>query len=173
MGSASSSISSTADGWLHAGRVGTPHGLDGSFRVVEAVPQLLALGGRVMLGGASRVIDRRAGHDARLILRLEGCADREGAEALRGLELLVPRAVAPPLEQDEWWADDLEGLSVCDGERRVGIVSRLLALPSCEVLEVDCGDGEELLVPLVGDAVRGVDLKRRVIDIDLEFLGEA
>ena len=52
-------------------------------------------------------------------------------------------------------------------------MTRLLALPSCEVLEVDRGDADPLLVPLVSDAVREVDLKRREIDVDLAFLGEA
>ena len=33
--------------------------------------------------------------------------------------------------------------------------------------------GEPLLVPLISDAVRTVDLERQRIDIDLEFLGEA
>jgi 16S rRNA processing protein RimM len=173
MGSASSSTSSTADGgWLHAGRVGGPHGLDGSFRVLDAVPSLLALGDRVMVGGAPRVIERRGGYGSRLILRLDGCRDRDAAEALRGLELEVPRSAAPALQEDEWWAEDLEGLAVRDGRRQVGTVRRLLALPSCEVLEVDRGDRGDLLVPLVGDAVRSVNLEERVIDIDLEFLGE-
>jgi 16S rRNA processing protein RimM len=56
----------------------------------------------------------------------------------------------------------------------VGTVQRLLALPSCEVLEVARADGgPELLVPLVRDAVRSVDIDERLIDIDLRFLGEA
>jgi len=158
---------------LHAGRVGGPHGLDGSFRVVEAVPRLLALVDQVMVGGRPRTIERRGGHGTRLILRVDGCSDRDAVEALRGLELLVPRAAAPALEEDEWWADDLEGLAVRDGLREVGTVRRLLALPSCELLEVDRGDAGDLLVPLVSDAVRSVSLEDRVIDVDLEFLGES
>ena len=59
-----------------------------------------------------------------------------------------------------------------DGDRPVGVVRRLLELPSCEVLEVERPDGGELLVPLVSDAVREVDLDRRAIDVDLHFLGE-
>ena len=109
-----------------------------------------------------------------MILRLEGCSDRSAAEALRGEELLVARGAAPDLEPDEWWAEELEGCTVRDGERTVGRVRRLLGLPSCEVLEVERADGgQDLLVPLVSDAVRKVDTGRREIDIDLEFLGES
>jgi ribosomal 30S subunit maturation factor RimM len=86
----------------------------------------------------------------------------------------VTRSAAPELDEDEWWATDLEGCAVRDGDREVGVVARLLALPSCEVLEVRrAGDAPDLLVPLVRDAVRDVDLDGRVIDVDLQFLGEA
>ena len=49
---------------------------------------------------------------------------------------------------------------------------RMLALPSVEVLEVDRPDGGELLVPMVRDCVRSIDVAARRIDIDLGFLGE-
>jgi len=48
----------------------------------------------------------------------------------------------------------------------------MAALPSCEVLEVDRPDGSELLVPLVRDAIRSIDVAARRIDVDLRFLGE-
>jgi 16S rRNA processing protein RimM len=160
--------------WLPAGRVGRPHGLDGSFHVTQAKPQLLDVGVVLQVTGTERRIERRAGHDAGVILRLEGCTDREGAEALRGQDLHVERGAAPELGPDEWWAEELEGCTVHDGDRPVGRVLRLLALPSCEVLEVERADGEgQLLVPLVSDAVRSVDTARRQIDVNLGFLGEA
>jgi 16S rRNA processing protein RimM len=164
---------------LLAGTVGRPHGLDGSFHVINPSPGLLALGAVVLVGESLQLrIDRRAGTDARPILRFEGYADRAAVQSLRGLGLRVERAEAPPLEPDEWWAEDLVGCAVSDGARPVGTVARLLSLPSCEVLEVarDAAAGAEpatLLVPLVSDAVRSVDIERRAIDIDLRFLGEA
>ena len=164
---------SSRQDWLLAGRVGPAHGLDGTFRVSSAIPQLLLLGGTVLVADEQRVIDRRAGHDGRVLVRLEGCSDRTGADALHGAELLVPKVAAPALGEDEWWVDDLEGCAVRDGEGAVGVVRRVLALPSCEVLEVARSDGGEVLVPLISDAVRSVDVKARVIDVDLIFLGEA
>jgi len=52
-----------------------------------------------------------------------------------------------------------------------GVVRRLVALPSCEALEVAREDDADLLVPLVRDAVRTVDPAARRIDVDLHFLG--
>jgi 16S rRNA processing protein RimM len=158
--------------WLHAGRVGRPHGLDGSFHVTRPNAQLLRDAVHVLIDDSELEITRRAGTERSPILRLAGHDDRSAAEGLRGKDLMVARAEAPELGPDEWWAEDLAGCSVHDGERAVGTVRRLVELPSCEVLEVERPGGTELLVPLVSDAVREVDLDRRTIDVDLRFLGE-
>lgn len=158
--------------WLVAGRVGRPHGLDGSFHVTGARPALLPLGGEVAVGDAAAAIERRAGTDDRPILRLDCARTREAVEALRGAELRVVRDAAPELEGDEWYAEELEGLAVQDGAVAVGRVLRLVPLPSCEALEVARPGRGTLLVPLVRDAVRDVDLEAGVVDVDLAFLGE-
>jgi 16S rRNA processing protein RimM len=158
--------------WLAAGQVGRPHGLDGSFHVTRARGTLLVLGATVRIGEEEVEIVRRAGTDERPILRLAGHEGRDAAVALRGSELMVHRDVVPELGDDEWYAEDLEGLRVVDGTVAVGRVRRMLALPSGEVLEVE-RDGDDLLVPLVRDAVRSVDVDAGVVDVDLAFLDEA
>ncbi len=150
-----------------AGRVGRPHGLDGSFHVTRPVAALLDEGAVLEVQGQPLRVERRAGSAEKPILRLEGCSSREQVEALRGADLLAPRSAAPPLEKDEFWAEDLQGCTVVDGEREVGVVTRMIALPSCEALEV--GDR---LIPLVHDAIRSIDIAARRIDVDLAFLGE-
>ncbi len=102
----------------------------------------------------------------RPILKLAGCASREDAEALRRSELRVPVDEAPALAEGEFWAHQLVGCRVTDGDREIGVVSRMVALPSCEAVEV--GD---LLIPLVADAIRTLDLEARRIDVRMEFLG--
>ena len=155
-----------------AGLVGKPHGLDGSFYVARANASLLSVDMRVTVSGVERAIVRRAGTDARPIIRIDGCTDRDGAVALRGSRLEVA-AEPPPLGPDEWWAEELEGARVFDGDVELGVVRRLLVLPSCECLEVArTGGGADLLVPLVRDAIRAVDVAAARIDIDLAFLGE-
>ena len=161
-----------AGGWLQAGRVGRAHGLDGSFYVRDASPLLLELGAEVVVDGRSSRITRRAGDARRPIIRLEGFEDRAAAEGLNREPLMVRRSQAPELEADEWWVEDLVGCDIRDADREVGTVVRVLAMPSCDVLEVARPDGaDELLVPLVSDAVRDVDVQRKRIDVDLRFLG--
>ncbi len=166
---------------LAAGRVGRAHGLDGSFYVTAPKPRLLALGALVKVGGREVEIVRRAGTDEHPLIRLKGTEGRDAAEALRGAELTVDLERAPELQAGEWWAGELEGCEVIDGERRVGTVLRLVELPSCEALEVrleparpveDGGEDSVLLVPMVGDAIRGVDPAARRIDVDMGFLEE-
>ncbi len=143
------------------GRVGRPHGRDGSF-YVERPEHPLPDGVEVTIGGGRARVERRAGTDERPLVRLSGVDGRDAAAALRGEALLVPEVEAP-LGEGEWLADDLVGCTV----EGLGEVRRVLFAPSCEVLEV----GEEgVLVPLVADAVRRVDVEAREIEVDRRFL---
>jgi 16S rRNA processing protein RimM len=151
----------TAEGrQVTAGRVGRPHGLDGSFYVVHPTEEL-SVGSEVEVGGLRAVVDRRAGTAERPILRLAGFGDRTAAEGLRGQELLVE---AGELEEGEYLTEDLVGCEVPG----IGTVRRVMVLPSCDVLEV--GD-DAVLVPLISDAVSRIDLDARVIEVDRGFLG--
>lgn len=162
----------SAAGQVEIGRVGRPHGLDGSFYVAAPEDDALTVGRRVDIAGTPAEIERRAGTAAKPIVRLSGCTSRDAAEALRGTPLMVDRSELPALSDGEFWADDLIECTVSDGAIVVGTVARLLGLPSCEVIEVRRDGGDPLLVPLVSDAVRSIDLEARRVDVDLDFLGE-
>lgn len=141
---------------VSAGRVGRAHGRDGSFYVDGPIYDF-ALGSRVQLGEREHEVTRRAGTGDRPIIKLDGIDD---PAAVRGQMLLVEDEVA----DDEFLVADLVGCEVPG----IGYVEQVLAGPSCDVLEV----GEEgVLIPLVKDAVKHVDLDRRIIEIDRDFLG--
>ncbi len=161
-----------SSGGLLAGRVGRPHGLDGSFYVTRARPALLELGMALTVDGRPTTIVRRAGADRAPIVRVDGCETRDTAERLRGADLLADAGAVPPLPEGEWWAEELTGCRVLDGAEVVGVVRGMLGLPSCECLEVARPDGSELLVPMVRDAIRRVDIAAGEIEINLAFLGD-
>jgi 16S rRNA processing protein RimM len=138
------------------GRVGRAHGRDGSFYVDEARADFPE-GSHVRVAGDVHEVVRRAGTDDRPLIRLAAIDD---PAPLRGELLLVEEE----LEEGEYLASDLIGCEVPG----LGRVERVLDAPSSPLLEV----GEQrLLVPLIADAVKHVDLERRIIEVDRDFLG--
>ncbi|HXG75966.1 MAG TPA: ribosome maturation factor RimM [Gaiellaceae bacterium] len=133
------------------GRVGRPHGTDGSFVVEGGSGDLrrFAAGATVLVDGEPATVAsaRRVGK-GRLAVRLD-------RPARRGAELAVRRADLPPPEEGAYYVADLVGLEVVEEGRRVGVVRDVLPGPANDVLELDTG----LLLPLVEACVREVDLE--------------
>jgi 16S rRNA processing protein RimM len=138
-----------------AGRVGKPHGLDGSFYVDTPRHPLLE-GTPLVVAGDTHAIARRAGTDERPLIRLDGVED---PRALRG-ELLL---VEDELEEGEWLAADLVGCTVPGRGRVVQVVDG----ESCSVLELEDG----ALIPFIADAIERVDTEAGEIRVNEGFLG--
>ena len=154
------------------GRVGAPHGRDGSFWVEaplqagseeEEAREPLEVGAEVTVAGRRAPVERRGGAPARPLVRLAGIDDRGAAAALRGEALLVAERRAP-LGRGEWLVEDLVGARI----EGLGEVRRVVAASSCDLLEV--GD-DGMLIPFVSDAIKAVDPHARVIEVDRRFLG--
>lgn len=86
-------------------------------------------------------------------MRFEGVADRDAAEALRGMVLHIPRAQVP-LAQDALWTADLLGREVVDDDGRiVGVVEGARDGAAHDYLVLARPDGGELLIPAVTELV--------------------
>jgi 16S rRNA processing protein RimM len=134
------------------GRVGKPHGLDGSFFVEGPSERAdaFAAGATVFVDGQPlEIVASKRGSHGRPVIRLE-------RRVARGTVLAVPREALPPLEEDEYYAFQLVGLAVEEeGGRLLGRVADVLDYPANDVLELDSG----LALPLVEACVRQVDLE--------------
>lgn len=98
-------------------------------------------------------------HKGQALVTLAGTASREAAEALRSTYLLVPIAEAIPLEDDEYYYYQLEGLEVVSDEgERLGIIREVLETGANQVFIVD-GAAGELLLPNTEEVVLAVDLE--------------
>jgi 16S rRNA processing protein RimM len=142
--------------------VGRPHGVDGAF-VVEGAsddPRRFEVGTQLHVSGELATVEfsRRIGKGRRAI-RLDRRAER-------GAELTVPRAALPPLDSDSYYAADLVGLDVHDEHAvRIGVVREVVPGPANDALELDTG----VLLPLVEDCVREIDLEGRRIFLNPGF----
>jgi 16S rRNA processing protein RimM len=102
-----------------------------------------------------------------VIARLPGIADRDRAEALRGLRLYLPRAALPPTADDEYYHADLIGLEAALGDgTSVGQVRAVHDFGAGDTLEIERPAGPPAMVPFTRAIVPIVDLAagRLVLD---------
>ena len=160
------------DDLIAVGRVARAHGLRGRILVApyndesEGLERVAALWlGKD--GGSPRRVEVVRAERANLgyLVALRGLDDRDAADALRGLEVLVPRGDLPALDDNEFYAADLVGMAVVDGAgARRGEVVALETAGRQELLTVRTPAGGEALVPL--SLVREVRAEAREVLID-------
>lgn len=169
---------------LVAGRVARAHGLRGDVAVEirsDQVDRRFAAGSVLATNpdrGPLTIESSRRHHD-RLIVRFSGVDDRDGAEALRGTELLVdvsgelgatdgavvgaPRDAA---DGNSWFVLELVGCDVVDPQGiGLGTVRAVMPSPAHDLLLVDHA-GVEVLVPFVREIVPDVDVVARRVVVD-------
>ena len=106
---------------LKIGVITSPHGVRGTVKVRSFTedPDAFVEYGDVTTHDGGRVFYISIVGDAKgtLLCVIDGVSDRDGAEALRGVELYVLRADLPDdLNDDEFYASDLLGLETRDAE---------------------------------------------------------
>ena len=137
---------------IPVGAVGKPFGIRGEVYVFgdPDLGEPFAAGSRYATDrGTDLVVAESRQHQARLLVRFEGVDDRSAAEALRGVQLVRPRADVG-IDDDAVWVDDLKGREVVasDGEL-VGLVEGVVDGPAHDYLVVARPDGGEVLIPYV------------------------
>jgi 16S rRNA processing protein RimM len=134
------------------GRVGRPHGVDGSFFVEDAseAEERFSRGATLHVEGTpAEIVVSKRGAGGRPVIKLD-------RHVPRGATLAVPRAELPEPDEDTYYVFQLVGARVEEeGGRGLGIVTDVENAPANDVLVLDSG----ILLPLVDACVREVDLE--------------
>jgi len=157
------------EAWVVVGTIGRAHGLKGEVEVVTGSDEPLRLGPPSVYphpdGGVltARAVRR---HHQRVLLAFDEVTDRTGAEALKGLELRIPGTERRRLPTDEWWPEDLVGLTVVDpGGIEVGVVVDVVVGGPQDRLVVETPAGRRE-VPFVAALVPEVDVLGGVVVVE-------
>jgi len=136
------------------GRVGRPHGIDGSFFVEGGSDsaERFARGAMLLVDGVpAGIIGSKRGAGGRFVLKLD-------RPVPRGATLAVRRDELPDPEPDAYYVFQLVGLMVEEvGGRQLGAVTDVSPGPANDALVLNSG----LLLPLVESCVLEVDLEAR------------
>ena len=108
-------------------------------------------------------------HKGNPLLKLEGVDDMDGALALKGVEICLPKEELEPLQEGEYFLHDLVGLTVLDHQdKEVGPVEHILETGGPPILTGPARDGKEFMVPFAKGTIDEVDLEEgtiRLVDL--------
>ena len=153
------------------GVVTGPHGVQGAVRIKSftARPEDVAVYGPLGDKSGTQHFDLQLIGAAKgvVIGRFSGIDDRNGAEALRGQHLYLPRAALPSPEDEEYYHADLIGLAamLADGTT-LGRVRAIHDFGAGDSLEIERNGAPPLIVPFTRAVVPVVEIDagRLVID---------
>jgi 16S rRNA processing protein RimM len=171
------------------GRLGAPKGVWGDLKVhshsgesahFRKLKQVELRGAEGLAEGAPRAaapsvlklkVLRVEGEGSSLTIAFEGYPSPETARALTGLEIIVPRAAAAPLRPNEWYVDDLVGLSLVTAPGTEGAGAKLAVVRSIleggaePWLEAILEGGRSAIIPFRKEFVGEVDLAAGTIEL--------
>ena len=159
------------------GRVGSPSGLRGEFRVtLYAADSDNLKEGKVLLlkhgkDEISAKIERARYQKDRPVIKLEGFDDRTSVEALRGMEISIEASDLEELHEGEHYVRDLIGCRVVDiaegGEKEIGVLQDVIQNTAQSVLDVKTSEGKSVLIPAVDAFMRSIDEEAGLIEVEL------
>jgi 16S rRNA processing protein RimM len=163
------------------GRFGAPHGVRGELRLQSFTGDPLAIADYGPLTDKSgkktfTLLNLRPQGKDMLVVRLKDVDDRDGAQALNGVELYLAREKLPAPDPEEFYLADLEGLraETATGEP-IGRVVALRNFGAGDILEIaPASGGDTLMYPFTKAVAPIIDLAggRIVVEPPTETEGE-
>ena len=152
------------------GRIAGAHGIRGEVLIhaFTEPPENVAAYGPLIDKAGARTFEVEIVHVTTkgVVARLKGVADRNAAEALKGVALYVERDRLPPAVEGEYYHADLIGLAVVDGDgQRIGEVVAVQNYGAGDLLEIRLADARQTeLIPFTDAHVPEVDVAaKRVV----------
>jgi 16S rRNA processing protein RimM len=167
---------------LVTGIIRSSHGVNGFVKVESTsgeVDHLMDLKGIDLRSGGINgtikryEIERIEGSAICLLMKLKGIETPEQAKTLAGLELVVPRDMACPLEDGEYYVNDLCQCVLMYKGTLVGTITGVMEGGAGDLLEVTLsesgGFGEDKsatrILPLRKEFVGKIDIKAKTVEL--------
>ncbi len=160
--------------YLTIGTIVNVHGVHGEVKVIpdtDDVTRFRKLKKVLLLSGGVRREAEVKGvkfSNKFVILKLEGIDDRDTADRMRGIELQVERKDAIKLPEGRYFIGDLIGCRVLeDNGEELGILTDVIPGAGSDIYDVDCGNGKNILIPVLEDVLLSVDIEAEIITVKL------
>ena len=161
------------------GLIGAPFGVKGFVKVHSCsgeIDHLLKLQSVVInKDGKERTlkIAENAAAPPAVLMRFEGIENPEAAKTLGGAQLLADRQQAAPLRDDEYYIEDLKGLTVqLESKEIIGEIIDVIEGGGGELAEIKLACGEKRLVPFRKEFFAEINLEEKIAVLQNQWILE-
>ncbi|MDY3119206.1 MAG: ribosome maturation factor RimM [Peptoniphilus sp.] len=150
------------------GEITSAHGIRGMVKIYpltdtperfKTIPRLYIEGEDIL-----REVETASVQKNMVLLKIKGINSRNESEAICKKKVYIPFEDRKPLEKDQYFIDDLIGLSVytVSGEQ-IGELRDMMTQHGNDILVI-ATPGEDILIPFVKAFVRSISKERIVVD---------
>lgn len=154
------------------GEIATAHGIKGLVKLRSFA------GDESLFGSAALYTDETSGRTISLTLKnalkgdwlaeVQGVADRNAAELLRGTKLYIERDALPETDDGEYYIEDLKGFKVTGKDGKdIGTISGIENYGASDLMDIKPRTGANFYLPFTDDIVLDVNLDDGVITVDM------
>ena len=155
---------------ITVGRINQTWGLKGHVKVTPFTsnPERLTTGAQLYVAGKLTRVLESVSPQGYPIMQFAGYTTREAAEQLRDELIEIDEASLPELPVDEYYVDDLKGLTVVSSTGdEIGKLVEVLTTGANDVYVVRRDGQKDVLVPAIADILLEVDLEARRMTIEV------
>lgn len=161
-----------ADGLVRLGHIQSAQGLQGQVRIYSETENASDICSYDSLWDATKTQQIQLHfirmHKNSVVCTIDGVTDRNGAEALVGLQLCVEREKLPKAEEEEFYHVDLIGLEVRDDKGEIlGDVRNVQNFGAQDLLDIYWNESRKTaFIPFTKEYVPFVDVKAGFVVIN-------
>ncbi|GMQ56928.1 ribosome maturation factor RimM [Vallitalea sediminicola] len=103
-----------------------------------------------------------------IIIKFEELQDMTSAEKLKQSMVKIPRELALPLEDDEYYVQDLMDIKVStDDCKYLGTIKDIIFTGSNDVYVIETEDKKEILIPALKQCIKQIDMNSKTMIVSL------
>ncbi len=163
--------------YIEIGKVVNTFGIKGELKIVsesDFVDYRYAVGKTIYLKLRSIIKEVKVSsfriHKGNILITLDNLFDINEVEKYIGAVVLADKSDTPPLEDGEFYIDDVVGLDAynVDGEK-IGIVTDVIIIPANDLIEIELLNGKKELLPYVDEYILEITDDKIIVKLLEEY----
>ena len=163
--------------YIEIGKVVNTFGIKGELKIVsesDFVDYRYAVGKTIYLKLRSIIKEVKVSsfriHKDNILITLDNLFDINEVEKYIGAVVLADKSDTPPLEDGEFYIDDVVGLDAynVDGEK-IGIVTDVIIIPANDLIEIELLNGKKELLPYVDEYILEITDDKIIVKLLEEY----